>query len=145
MSENTTKNKKITKKEIGDLLKKEYGDDDQHIGYFFFHVEVNGEYEQEKIQKIELSKIFEKYNDCYIVEDFGSVKVDNIFTTLYFVEKKRDTEGKTQRQVEKQLEDTRELIRKQYKHLGVVDKDFKDKNIKVLITRCCKYTELGIN
>lgn len=133
-------NNTITRLEIGEILKKEYGEDnDKYIDYFFFQIQVshlekyNKDVNYHRVVNGKMTTFFGR-NDWRLVK-YMEVEAHEKFTFLYFV--KFIKEG-TERHREKSLDDSRKDIRATLRAQNEVT------TAEIIVSRVCKYTELDI-
>ena len=137
---------------IGERLNEEYPRDDEgddHIQYFYFQVEVilrneqGGPLQGDDLESTDLNLLFpgDLFEWSRIVEDFGTVKKDDLFKITYIAKYRHSGTSGTARQVETKLDNSRIAIRDRFK------KKFKDDEVDVLVlmSRACNYSNGGKN
>jgi len=153
MAENN--NKTITRREIGELLNQEFprkSEGNAHIHYFYFQVEVTTKTGSGKpldgkaLESTDLEKLFskrDKFEWKRIVENFGTVKKEDVFKITYMV--KYCDPSKTARKVEQELGDHHIRVRDKFKVLVEDTSGRDDVDVFVVVTRCCNYHSGGVN
>ena len=135
----------VTRRKIGEILEEHYPSGDEHIQFFFFHVEVHGSnLDGDYFETISLSELFgNQFESSYILENFGSVKTEDVFKITYFVKYRVRDILLDSRTVEKEeLGDIHLFIRDRFKN----EKNHGDVTfVRVLMTRCCNYYNGGVN
>lgn len=134
MADNT-----ITRLEIGEILKEEYGEDnDNYIDYFFFQIQVSHSEEYNKdvsyhpVVNEKMTQTFFGRNYWKLVK-YMEVEAHEKFTFLYFV---KFIKGGTERHREKSLDDSRKDIRTTLRAQNGVT------TAEIIVSRVCDYAEL---
>ena len=151
--EDEEKPREDEKKPREDEEKPREGEEDNHIQHFYFQVEVTARNERgdplegDVLESTDLNLLFPEhlFEWSRIVEDFGTVKKEDVFKITYIAKYRSCGPPGTARQVEAQLGDIHITIRERFKKEVKDTSNGRDVDVFVLLSRCCNYYNYGVN